>query len=413
MKRDHGQLALGLAFMFTASLAIFSLVFQSSLITREKMQLQQTSDFAALTASDVQRRYLNTIRELNQRIENEYKDLQKWLKINVMPSMAAMCTNYEVATAYAEMFSAFSKKNDSKGDVCDKGCGGFDSFMKNARIAQFQAAQTNYARQIVALLQEANQKAFDVTLETYLVPENMPVMLRGWLENKFGRKLTLRDVQAEYAKGGDLKKKYDIRPVSSVWLFEPKIEERIFPVDHTVYNTIYVYGEPVACAPLYAYPLPQPSLAKIVRKGNFTTNYIAAVKYSPVNSEAIKKWVHYGLTLRDRKEADSDSKIPLIRDRQEMTDASGGTYDRKMMALSLAKPYGGTFPREGSRQQPPGGMGNRGSVGAEFKGSKLIGIADTRELDGYRINLDQVIEKISRNGFLIDRFKSFTEDYLH
>ena len=48
MSRERGQIAVGLAFAFTTVLAIFTFVFQSSLLTREKIKLQGTSDFAAL-----------------------------------------------------------------------------------------------------------------------------------------------------------------------------------------------------------------------------------------------------------------------------------------------------------------------------------------------------------------------------
>ena len=77
MRRETGQLALGLAAAFTMVLAIFGLVLRSGLVTREKMQLQQTSDFAALAAADVQRHYLNRIRELNRQIEQDFFETQK------------------------------------------------------------------------------------------------------------------------------------------------------------------------------------------------------------------------------------------------------------------------------------------------------------------------------------------------
>ena len=78
MKRNSGQLAIGLAFSFATVLAMFLLVFQSSILTREKMKLQQTTDLAALVAGEVQRRNLNRIQELNEEIKKAYKTIKKW-----------------------------------------------------------------------------------------------------------------------------------------------------------------------------------------------------------------------------------------------------------------------------------------------------------------------------------------------
>jgi hypothetical protein len=83
-----------------------------------------------------------------------------------------------------------------------------------------------------------------------------------------------------------------------------------------------------------------------------------------------------------------------------------------MKVLALAKPFGGTFP-EGNITEAA--VVNPGSVGEEFQGAKLIGLADQRAevggdfydfSDSYALALDQ-------NGNVSNQLTWTTQEYLH
>ena len=69
-KFNEGQLAVGLAFGFVCILAMFGLVFNASLNTRDKMKLQTTTDYATMIASNTQKLNLNEIRQQNKNIRS-------------------------------------------------------------------------------------------------------------------------------------------------------------------------------------------------------------------------------------------------------------------------------------------------------------------------------------------------------
>ena len=71
-QKNKGQLALGLAFGFSMILVLFAFVFNTSMNVREKIKLQQTTDFASLVAANAQKEYLNIIREYNLLIEADW-----------------------------------------------------------------------------------------------------------------------------------------------------------------------------------------------------------------------------------------------------------------------------------------------------------------------------------------------------
>jgi hypothetical protein len=383
VRRERGQLAVGLAMAFTAVCAIFGLIFNSGMIAREKMRLQQTTDFAALVASDVQRRNLNYIRDRNQEIEDLYAAALSLVALPYAPYMApTACASFY---AYAEALTQGSFT------TCNGAGHAIDHFYRAKIVDMYNAARDTLAQNIVSVSDKANGEAHKQVLAQFLVDERLPHGLRRFMARTLGQNPSPATIKSAYETGA-LSEMLSISDSKEMPLFVAAEEPRSFTVAHFLYSESTAVGLDCTC---YGGVVPDmidshDAKAKVVRddRTNYTTHFLVSATYSPPNTFADKTFA-YLLKRPDssRKPGESEIKDPqsqLPLRLFNVNDPATGEKKTPLQTMSLAKPYGGTLPTKGWSILPMG-VGDYGKIGNEFKGSKLIGIADHEQLEGYEI----------------------------
>ncbi len=430
MRRERGQLTLGVAVGFAMALAIFGLVLRSGLVLREKMKLQQTSDFAALVAADTQRIYLNRIRELNRMIDEAFNTAQTLLSANpapcatfiypqagLPPNAFTVDTNSR-AWAAASPAKSFGTDELPLQNLCNGGCQEYDKAYRGEIILAYLTIESQLFQEITTIVLGANQKAYEKGLETFLTPANLPFGLRTLVERKYNGHVTKEALLADY-NTGDLSEILSVIDTnSSLPLFQPKVEMRTFTWVHVFYPLSS------SCDPLPSYtccgfptvnaasavPGMYSAPAKIAKDGKYETSFLAGATYTPPESVEQNFGLYYRQTAGDKmgeKIQDvSGQKIQLFT---TQTTADNQPSKQSMMALSLAKPYDGTFPKAAAFMNPF----DSGDAGKEFKGAKLIGIADKAQIGGVDLDISFSLQTQDVEGETTDASKSHTEDFLH
>jgi hypothetical protein len=414
MRRERGQLAIGLALAFTAICAIFGLIFNSAMMAREKMRLQQTTDFAALVGADVQRWNLNHIRDRNKTIEDLYAAALILVALPYAPYMASSeCTAFKgTATALSLAGEDFSSA------TCDKAGHAIDRFYRSQIVDAYNKVRDQLAADSLNVVGKANEKAHQRAMEVFLVDKWLPHGLRRTLAKMMGQNPSPTAIKDAFEAGelGDTLKISDSGSASNVVpLFQAVEESRNFTVFHYFYDTIEILTPAYKCDCIGGF-IPEvysldshSSKAKVVRAddSNFTTNFLVSATYNPPNT-FVDKTFAYLLKKPDSARGKTGSEI-LDPDQRPMrifnvNDKATGEKKATMQTMSLAKPYGGTFPKGGKAVLSV--TYNFGEIGDEFKGSKLIGIADHEELEGFKLWEDQDFP-LDNGEFLL------TEDFLH
>ena len=407
MKSPKGQLSIGLAFVFTAVLAFFGLVFNSSMITRDKMKLQQTTDFAALVAADVQRRNLNAIRKLNQDIEIAYQATIILLQPNY-----CLINGLAAPRISTESISSINGITGGAAGTCDQACDDYDSWVRKKIIqAVYDFPRNQLASHAIKIVTEANQKANEKVLETFLTPKNIPFSFRKSLEEKWGNQLSLSTMLSAYSNGQFEDQFTIVESYKEYPLFLPKEEPRMFlALDHNYFEGACpnpITGLHPCC--LYGgvsfIPKIYPTVAKIVRDGDYTTSYLAAAEYSPVKTQVDKTFALYLQNPDPNMRASSKTPVEDLRGKKIKLFGN----KTAIAAMAFAKPYGGTFPVGGNILNPL----DFGDIGKEFEGSKLIGIADKDAVGGIPPFRDFTAKKKDESGLIVGDMKIFVEDFLH
>jgi hypothetical protein len=426
---ERGQLAVGLAAAFATLIAFLGLILRSGVVARDKMKLQATSDVAALAAADFQRRALNKIRELNEQIEFEYNTIQNLL----LTARAAPCVTdilwFTSEYLSVEARTAPFKFETEKGLIgppnphakCQGGCGGYDAHMRNLLIDIYRVRHAILSLQILALVTKANEVANDAALEVFLNPVNLPHTLRREANRRFGTALGAQSLVDAYKRGQlpeiELIENNALLGENGPFLFKPKIEPRAFKFP----KNRYVWLPPVSAASSGRCQFMGPSgmslavtTAKITKDSDYETAFATGAIYTPPDPEETRP---FGLNLRDsaagtagygEKLRDAGGRLmSLFRKKGPGADPRA---DFKMAVLSLAKPYGGTFPEAGSFANEA----DRGTVGEEFQGARLAGLADKKAIGGVPIPLlNQAIEIPDAEGKPQQTTAIYQEDYLH
>jgi hypothetical protein len=405
VRRNRGQLAIGLAFAFTAILAMFGLVFNSAMMTREKLKLQQTTDFAALRAANVQRYNLNAIRDYNQAIEILYdiyiaRSQLQWCMIELLPA----ASNQE-QTVIAASDSITHKTSTN----CESACLNYESWKRDQLISEYNTLRGIIVVEIQAILDGANSVAHDKVVETFMTGKNLPHGLMRMLVDILGANFTTAAARAVY-DSGQLANIFSISDMKDAPLFNGIPEIRLFPAVTWHYPTIITGTGVNLCGP----PAPglpdltKTSFAKIIQGGNYTTSFLASASYTPRNTVVDEKFAIY------LKEPSPDRRelSPYLTDEHgqkanlfHINDKTNGFLKYPMVTMALAKPYGGTFPRmaPGITLPPPFPFNFLTYLGDEFTGAKLIGLADRDQLKGFKILPDV--------AFGADTL--YQEDFLH
>ena len=320
----HGQLAVGLAFAFAGILAMFALVFNTSLNTREKMQLQTTSDYAALVASNVQRHNLNYIRDLNQAIENEWQITQAALQPPGAPavsfaSMSGVASSSGIEINIATAAASASTFGNVNSGTCETLGEQVDDFWRSRLVENYYepillpifagllpelAGRNNLASSIMTAIEQANGLAFDHALDTFLYPQNLPHNLQIELSQRLGNAYTLSSVRSDYQNGLLNNEEYAYEVLDQARedpLFIPKNEVRNFTYTVFSYTTNNCCVQtPCSCCfgPFISRPGIRLSEARITRDGDYTTQFYTGVRYRPP-ANIVEKMLNIGVKNPD------------------------------------------------------------------------------------------------------------------
>ncbi|MCB0326637.1 MAG: hypothetical protein KDD52_03375 [Bdellovibrionales bacterium] len=405
--RSSGQLALGLAFAFAGALAVLGLVSHSSMDVKEKITLQQTTDYAVLLAANVQRANLNMIRTLNQDIETLWEAHRVLLQAPHCYTREYIYPKTPSAFATFALVAAHTGKTYAE---CDLACDEYDSFVRKKIIDAYNSQRNLIVSNILTSITKSNQIAYGRAVDTFLTPSNLPSQLYAELEKKLGKNFRLQDVKNEYAQGSLYQDRnvensegyiYQIHEESSYDpLFVPGDEYRNFIYPNYRYLTLYDQNlNPYCQLGTPEGPKSSASRVKIVRKGSYTTHFLGGINYLAPPSGFEKT---LSLLIKDPETGEeissqSGRKIALFRKTLAMT------------AMAAAKPYGGTFPQSGDLA----GL-NKGNIGEEFKGAKLIGIADRSQLENQRmVRADNCFQSLDALGNSSGCVPYYAEDFLH
>ena len=393
--RNRGQIAVGLAFVFMTFIALFALVFQSSLLTRERMKLQQTTDMATMVGANVQRNALNQIREINRDIEKAYRTTRDALR--VLPCIELWSTSGGVTTLMSARANFVSGKASP---TCQLACKNYDKAIRSKIIKGYEAYRNAQVGQINNILVEANGVAKDYAERSFFSASKLPFRLRHLLQKKLGKNPSSTSVRSQFTSGaiddhiqllstGDLEN-------GELPLFVPKEEKRRF----TYTKSFSVEQAPhfSTCSfPSPSFPVVKQTKAKVGRhEDSYHTHFTTLAVYNaPTSAVESKFGLNTKNTTTEKREDLRDyggKKLSLLPGHEE--------DDRRrlpMMVMSLAKSYGGSFPKAAR------GFVGRGDVGKEFKGVKLVGLADHKELEDQAplFPLEQIFEgQLSWKEFL-------------
>ncbi len=411
LKNNSGQLTVGLAFAFAGILAMFALVFNSSLNTREKMKLQTTSDYASLVAANVQRYNLNFIKAQNEIIETSWEATQ----LALQPSYAQI---YGVASGAGIQYlvalgaaTAATLGDITEGD-CDTIGKKVDEYWRKKIIDAYSSERDIYASGILTSIEQANGLGFDQALYTFLSPLNLPQNLFLELENKLGKGFTVDDARNQYEQGALTTDTYAYEVLGENKddpLFIPKNETRTFAYDKFTYPTgnCCIEVECVCCfGPSFGLPATSISNARITRDGDYTTHFYTGIRYTPP-ANLLEKMLMLGVKNPDNQNEKFGQNVEGIEGDLPLISRK----TKEIQAVSAAKPYGGTFPASAFVADV---TGLSGSSGTEFTGAKLFGIADTEEIGGLRNDrADACIDQMDDEGNIMGSVCYKAEDFLH
>lgn len=405
--KQRGQLAVGLAFAFTMVLAMFGMVYNSTLTTREKIKLQQTTDLAAQQGAQVQRDYLNSIRKANEFIEKEYRSLVKDLQIPHCwkDILVPIGSDHITVTRFVRYRTGINTA------TCLDACYQYDRFKRTQILADYRRKQAQAASAIIQVITEANQIAHESALDVALTPRNLPLRLQRKWGDKLGPNFSLSMAQSEYRREASNPNK-DIEFSSNLDapLFFPKVETSLVPyVIHSYTLTPYL----TSCSILFP-PSAGTTLVnkKIVREGKYRTSFLFAAKYNPplsfVDNSFALSTKNPNVTQGSGDKRFPGKNFPLFRssDDQEYRPIF------PMIAMALAKPFGGSFPKGGSAFN----LLDPGNIGKEFSGAKIVGIADKdRELEGLPVFSSGTLAPLEFKEFgTVNRFLIHsTQEFLH
>jgi hypothetical protein len=444
----QGQLAIGVAIAFIGVVSMFAFVFSISMNVREKMALQQTSDYASLAASVSQWKALDEIKQMNQHIEKLWFTAlatQQFDHCDTGPYGLAgpmKAAGYFYYTGLAGInaklaslqisdptLTSIDPEDTSAGaGLCATACQKYNDAINKKIRSDYDKARSTLAQYIVHLIMNTNDRAFRMALRQFLVPSQLPWNLQQKLEQELGAGFTFQNVLSLYDQG-----RFNFAQNNHEWgyeivsenaqdpLFLPTDEIRpfILPTYHWQDRpdpSTYQYKCQNTFFPSYAPPRSKSSRAKIIKTGDFQTHFFTGVNYLPPKhafeeNEALKK-----------KQINPDN---FGRDEDRGDDVYFFQRKSAVGVRSAAKPFGGTFPSGlsapslGFIQQlldgdfePPSQYS--ASAGKEFTGAKLFGIADSDEIGGYHLFRAEIeANQQDAQGNTRNVWRIFKEDFLH
>ncbi|MCC7460314.1 MAG: hypothetical protein IT286_03330 [Proteobacteria bacterium] len=418
MKKNSGQLAVGLAFAFAGILAMFGLVFQSSLNTVDKAKLQTTSDYATLMASQNQAANLNKIRDINEMIQIAFATTQT----DIQPSFAQL---YSVANAYGVQLplaigaASGATLGQVTGGTCNELGQGVDKWYRNKLISTYTTARNQGASAIVTIVRDSNEYSYQHALDYFLQPDGLPHGMYMKLKQTLGESFNVAAVKGQYENGSLTNNddfSYEILDENREDpLFIPQNEPRTFTyVKYTYMETNCCTPQiPCVCCkgPMIGPPGATPSNARVTKATDDVSYFFAGIRYTPALS-IIQKMFKINVKNTETESSNFGQDVSASAAGEErLIRAREKNQRTTFQVFSAAKPYGGTYPESGNMLDS---TGLSGSTGDPFQGAKLFGIADINEIGGIRIHrADGTIATRDFQGNINGELPFYAEDFLH
>lgn len=367
-RSQSGQVATFFALSFVMFMVFLALLINTGFLSRDRIKIQNNADLAALVGAQVQRFNLNTVGELNDKIDTAYKVLQTTLANPITASPCVM---------------RFTTCNQA-GMACNQFCSNLDAAYAAALAGSYSAAQAQYAGQIMTIITQANSKAYHYAKQTALHTANLPLDVKRRLLRKNGVALPAERMVEMYDRG-ELQDDYDLdgtsESLAQIYKISANDQQPLFmpePTSKIVFRYRRFYnpcGTPFAqgggtepCAlPITqstGVPLPLVVAHKIIDRGDITPSFITAVSYSPqylINKTPLR-------ALPDAATPWQPGEIATAPGSQQ----SAYLFDVVSGRVPFATQVGARqFMSAWSAARPYGGAADRGG----YDGAKLIGLA--------------------------------------
>lgn len=379
---NNGQLAIGLAFIFMAFLALFSMIFQSSLLVREKIKLQQSVDYAALTGAQIQRAALDKIHDINSSILTDYYTTLALLNLPDCAILLAAGTS-----PYTVTNTAFNITQDPTALTdCSTACNAFEKYKHNKIIDSYNFIRQKKAEQIMNIIANTNGLTHEHVVNQIIHPNNLPQRLRYQVQQKLGKNPDMNTIKSSLKEGflhqhlritstGDMNLPLFIP--SSV---NPQNDTAVFQFSKYTLNTVRNTGYTDFCTgPVFNGIDIKPTKTVIGRhpglNESWPSHYAVMAMYNPPNSSVEGKF-----NLKVKNPNNDENTVTSDHNSINLMPNFESQSPRRwpMLVASLAKPFGGKFPKAALQSMP------HGNAGKKFEGSKLIGFADYQnELEGH------------------------------
>jgi hypothetical protein len=413
---ESGQLAVGIAFAFAGILAMFGLVFQSSLNTVDKAKLQTTADYAVLQAANNQVANLNEIKKINEAIQIAWDATQLELQPSYAQINAVAGTSLTVTWGNAILNAGTATLGHVTTGTCESLGEDVDKWYRKKIIEQYTTGRNQAASAIATIVTDSNELSYDIALNHFLDPEGLPHGMFMQLKKTLGETFNVNDVRKAYENGSLANNEeytYEILDANKDDpLFIPKNEPRLFSYTKYLYQTItdpLTYN--VYCVgPFFGSVKTSIANARVVRATDDTAYFFAGIRYIPALS-IIQKTFGLGVKNPDSASDDFGKDIDDGIDKEKLFREREKAKRTMMQVMAAAKPYGGSYPEAGFVADS---SGISGQTGDSFKSAKLFGIADTEEIEGHRIHrADGSIANRDNQGNVIGELPFYAEDFLH
>lgn len=415
-RTSSGQLAVGLAFAFAGILAMFGLVFQTSLNTVDKAKLQTTIDYATLLASNNQASNLDEIQKINQGIQIAWKLTQSELQPSYSLLSGVSGYGQTVSWSTAIQNASTATMGQVTAGSCETLGQDVDKWYRKKIVDMYTMGRNQAASAIATIVTDSNELSYSIAVDHLMDPDGLPHGMFMQLRKTLGEGFKAEDVRKEYEKGAlenNEKFSYSILDANRADpLFIPKNEPRLFSYMKWTYQTytdavtynVYCQG------PFIGMIKTSTANARVVRATDDVAYFFAGIHYTPPLS-IIQKLLGLGVKNPDPNNENFGKDIENGSSKEKLFRMREKSNRTMMQVMAVAKPYGGEYPEAGSIFDS---SGLSGSSGKSFDGAKLFGIADVNEISGNRIHrADGAIAHQDSQGNVVGELPFFAEDFLH
>ncbi|MCI5073191.1 hypothetical protein MRY82_09670 [bacterium] len=386
-----------------AFLALFSMVFQSSMLVREKIKLQQSVDYAALTGAQIQRAALDKIHEINSTILESFYATQAAL----IPSPCLMLQAMTSSSPTAMSSSAFAITNDPTAiGSCSGACQAFDKFVRKQIIRGYETYRSSHVSNIIDIIENTNGLTHEHVVSQIIHTPNLPQRLRHQVQKTLGQNPTLENLKTAYDNGllsehlritstGDL----DL-PLFIPSSLNPANDMTSFAYPRYT-STLVTTGFKSFCGPpVPSGPMTSPTQTIVGRHPasdkSWPSHFAVMAMYNPPSSSVEGK---FNLKVKNPNAANEENVSLAGGEDIDLLPTFDSQSPRRwpMLVASLAKPFGGKFPRAPLQALPHGNPGER------FEGAKLIGFADyQQQLEGHTPIIPLLQEISDKYGITVE-----------